>query len=76
MSNLPQINFLPGQHFECTACGKCCKGAWNIAVDEESFRTIQQSQSFGKRKKEGYIPLTVSDGAASVGRKETGGCVF
>ncbi len=76
MSNLPQINFLPGQHFECTACGKCCKGAWNIAVDEESFRTIQESKSFGKRKSEGYIPLTVSDGGASVGRKESGGCVF
>ena len=76
MTNLPQINFLPGQHFECTACGKCCKGAWNIAVDEESFRTIQQSKSFGKRRKEGYVPLTVSDGQASVGRKESGGCVF
>jgi Fe-S-cluster containining protein len=76
MSNLPQINFLPGQHFECTACGKCCKGAWNIAVDDESFTRIKSSQSYEKRKKEGYIPLMLADNKASVGRKESGGCVF
>ena len=76
MTNLPQINFLPGQHFECTACGKCCKGDWNIAVDDEAFARIQKSQSYKTKKKAGYIPLTVADDKASVGRKESGGCVF
>lgn len=77
MSNLPSINFLPGQHFECTACGKCCKGAWNIAVDNDSFHSIKASQSFQKQSKKGYLPLVLAeDKQASLGRDSRGACVF
>lgn len=63
--------------FECTACGKCCKGSWNIGVDQEAYKLIQQTQSYKSKKKEGYIPLVVAeDGEASVGRKKNGACVF
>ena len=77
MATLPQINFLPGQRFECTACGKCCRGAWNIGVDEVAYANIKSSTSHKRKEKQGYVPLVVAeDGQASVGRKKDGGCVF
>ena len=77
MTESPTLHFIPGQHYECTSCGKCCKGAWNITVDQHAYDHISQSKTFAKKKSDGYIPIVLSDDKrASVGRTSGGECVF
>lgn len=77
MSTDPIFHFIPGQHYECTACGKCCKGKWNIAVDQNAYDIISHSEVFRRKLEAGYLPLVVSeDKRASVGRDSSGACVF
>ena len=73
----PEVHFLLGQRFECTSCGKCCAGAWNVPVNKQAREIIEETEVYAVAKKEGYIPLTVAeDGKASLGRQASGACVF
>lgn len=73
----PEVHFLAGQRFECTSCGKCCAGAWNVPVNSKAREVIEESQVYASGTKDGYIPLIVADdGKVSLGRQSNGHCVF
>ncbi|MEW6278166.1 MAG: YkgJ family cysteine cluster protein [Candidatus Eremiobacterota bacterium] len=71
------LQFLPGQNFECADCSRCCRSKWNIHVDETSREKIRGSplelrviQEFGQA-------LVDEEGSLSrVAKRADGACVF
>jgi len=62
------LHFLPGQRFDCSSCAKCCRSAWQVAVDEPS------------RKRMVELPVEnglvqASNGAWVTGKRD-GACAF
>jgi Fe-S-cluster containining protein len=70
------IHFVPGLHFSCTGCGKCCRNDWDIPVTQKKAQSIRGTELFQKKSKDGFIPLKMIDDSLVLGRRPTGGCVF
>ncbi len=64
------------QHYECTACGRCCRAAWTIAVDPVAEPEIRASRSYQQAEERGYLPLQVKDGRVATARAADQACVF
>lgn len=65
-----------GQHYECTACGRCCRAAWTIAVDPSAEAKIRDSGASRKIESAGYQPLELVDGRLATSRTDQQACVF
>ncbi|MFA5507713.1 MAG: YkgJ family cysteine cluster protein [Vulcanimicrobiota bacterium] len=76
MKSSPPIHFVPGLHFSCTSCGKCCKNDWDLIVTKGKVESIQKTELYAQKVREGYAPLRVLEEVVVLGTTEDGSCVF
>jgi Fe-S-cluster containining protein len=69
-----EISYLPGQNFECTGCGRCCRG-WNVAVDAECRHRVRGSLLELRLVAE-RGPVFVEEGGRVRTAHHQGGCTF
>ena len=67
---------LPHHRYECTGCGRCCRAAWTIAVDDLAEPGIRQSHSYASKKSQGYRPLKVVGERLALSKAPDNTCVF
>ena len=70
------IHFVQGLRFSCTGCGKCCHNDWDLLVTKEKAESIQETELFAEKVRQGFTPLRVLDELFVLGTRDTGGCVF
>ena len=70
------LHFVPGLSFSCTGCGKCCNNDWSLPVTQKKAESIEKTELYQQKVREGYQPLQVVGEAIILGTKENGGCVF
>lgn len=67
---------LPHHRYECTGCGRCCRAAWTIAVDDLAEPGIRKSRSYEIKKAQGYLPLKVVGERLALDKAPDNTCVF
>ena len=70
------LHFVPGLRFSCTGCGKCCNSDWALPVTEKKATSLEKTELFQRKVRQGYEPLKVVDETIILGTRENGGCVF
>ena len=72
----PPLHFSPGQHFDCSMCGKCC-GGWRIVVDAESRAKIRGTALELRVKQEsGGLAFKRRGDSMETAQNSDGRCVF
>jgi len=71
-----ELHFPPGQQYNCTVCGKCCRADWRIKVHPDKAESMSKLKSFQRVEKEGYKPIVVVDEQPLLTRREDKACHF
>jgi len=73
-----KLLFAENQNFECTNCGKCCRGAWSATVELSNRAAILASEEVREYSgKAGFKPLRVlKDGRLATNTNPAGACIF
>jgi Fe-S-cluster containining protein len=71
------LKYAPGQNYDCTHCGKCCRSDWHILVNPESVAKIRGSALELRVIQETGEPALIGRGAKKeVAHAASGACVF
>ena len=73
-----KLLFAADQNFECTNCGKCCRGAWSATVELSRRAQMLASEEVRVHSgKSGFKPLRVlKDGRLATNTNPAGACIF
>ena len=75
-----ELIFPEAIHFDCGACGRCCRG-WSVAFDESAWRRVKGSALFERLEREhGEAPAVADEnaphGPPAICRLRDGACAF
>ena len=72
---MTDLHFLEGQNFECTACGRCCRG-WTVHVDPATVTRLQDAPLTREVSQELGRPALEAGPEGVVTASRDGGCAF
>lgn len=77
-TQIKKLHFPPGQNFDCTNCGKCCRSPWVATVELSKAKQMEFApETSALARKKCTVPLRVlHDGRLATNVDPEGHCVF